>query len=104
VPAFGLPQTLPAVRLNVDLSTLSAATDVAIGFGDRSRKLPTSIFQSGPDADVAKRCHLYSAALNFRFGVSVRTILILLRPKADADGIDRKVVLRQRHERSRIPV
>lgn len=88
VPVFGLPRTLPAVRLNVDLSTLSAATDVAIGFGDPLQEIADLNFQSGPDPEVARRCHLYSAALNFRFGVPVRTILILLRPKADAEGID----------------
>jgi hypothetical protein len=91
VPAFGLPNTRPAVRLNVDLSTLSAATDVAIGFGEPLQEIADLNFQSGPDAEVAKRCHLYSAALNFRFGVPVRTILILLRPKADADGIGGKL-------------
>src|ERR1700730_14975302 len=91
VPAFGLPTTRPAVRLNVDLSTLSAATDVAIGFGDPLQEIADLNFQSGPDAEVAKRCHLYSAALDVRFGVPVRTILILLRPKADADGIDGKL-------------
>src|SRR4051794_37725400 len=88
VPAFGLPRTRPAVRLNVDLSTLSAATDVAIGFGEPLVEIADLNFQSGPDANVARRCHLYSAALNFRFGVPVRTILVLLRPKADGGGID----------------
>ncbi len=88
VPAFGLPRSLPAVTLNVDLSTLSAATDVAIGFGEPLREIADLNFQSGPDPEVDKRCHLYSAALNFRYGVPVRTILILLRPKADSEGID----------------
>jgi hypothetical protein len=91
VPVFGLPLTLPAVRLNVDLSTLSAATDVAIGFGDPLEEIADLNFQSGPDDDIASRCHLYSAALNFRFGVPVRTILILLRPKAETAGIDGKL-------------
>lgn len=31
--AFGLPIDVPAQSLNVDLSTISAATDVAFGFG-----------------------------------------------------------------------
>jgi hypothetical protein len=31
---FDLPRTAPAQTLNVDLSTISAATDVAFGFGD----------------------------------------------------------------------
>jgi hypothetical protein len=32
VPAFDLPRASPAQTLNVDLSTISAATDVAFGF------------------------------------------------------------------------
>ncbi len=74
-------------RLNVDLSTITAATDVAIGFGGPIQEIVDLNFQSGPDPDVPARCHLYSAALNFRFGVPIRTILILLRPKADASQI-----------------
>ncbi len=91
VPAFDLPRTQPAFRLNIDLSAPSAATDVAIGFGEPLQEIADLNFQSGPDADVARRCHLYSAALHFRFGVPVRTILILLRPKADVAGIDGKL-------------
>ena len=87
VPAFGLPRTQPVARLNVDLSTISAATDVAIGFGDPLQEIVDLNFQSGPDPDVDKRCLLYSAALHFRFGVPVRTILVLLRPNSIYDGV-----------------
>src|ERR1700730_6593889 len=91
VPAFGLPTTRPAVRLNVDLSTLSAATDVAIGFGSPLKEIADLNFQSGPDPDLPARSHLYSAALHYRFKVPVRTVLILLRPKADSKDIDGKL-------------
>ena len=47
VPVFGLPRLQPAVVLNVDLSTLSAATDVAIGFGEPVREIVDLNFQSG---------------------------------------------------------
>jgi hypothetical protein len=87
VSAFGLPTIRPIVSLNVDLSTISAATDVAIGFGDPLQELVDINFQSGPDTDIASRCHLYNAALHFRFKVPVRTLLILLRPKADSGNI-----------------
>lgn len=87
IPAFGLPRDLPAVALNVDLSTISAATDVALGFGDPLKEIIDINFQSGPDPEIAARCLLYSAALHFRFAAPVRTILLLLRPKADAAGI-----------------
>src|ERR1700691_5211945 len=69
----------------------SRPRDVAIGFRVPIQEIVDLNFQSGPDPEVPARCHLYSAALNFRFGVPVRTILILLRPKADADGIDGKL-------------
>src|SRR5262249_42137213 len=92
IPAFNLPSLRPAVTLNVDLSTLSAATDVAIGFGDPLREIVDINFQSGPDPDVASRCLLYNTALHYRFGVPVRTILILLRPKADAGETEGKLV------------
>jgi hypothetical protein len=91
VPAFGLPSNLPAVLLNVDLSTISAATDAAIGFGVPLQEIVDLNFQSGPDPKVPERCHLYSAALNFRYDVPVRTILVLLRPKADFGEINGKL-------------
>jgi hypothetical protein len=91
VPAFRLPTIKPAVGLNVDLSTLSAATDVAIGFGKPLQEIADLNFQSGPDPDVPARCHLYSAALHFRYKVPVRTLLILLRPKAETVGLDGKL-------------
>ncbi len=91
VPAFGLPNTRPVVPINIDLSTISAATDVAVGFGDPLQEIVDLNFQSGPDREVAERCHLYNAALNFRHGVPVRTIIVLLRPKADAQEITGKL-------------
>ena len=91
MPAFGLPNTRPVVPINIDLSTISAATDVAVGFGDPLQEIVDLNFQSGPDREVARRCHLYNAALNFRHGVPVRTIIVLLRPKADAQEITGKL-------------
>jgi hypothetical protein len=84
---FDLPSARPVVSLNVDLSTISAATDVAFGFGAPMQEIVDLNFQSGPDPEVGARYLLYSAALRMRFGVPVRTILILLRPKADSREI-----------------
>ena len=41
-PVFALPAIEPAQNLNVDLSTLSAATDAALGFGDPIREITES--------------------------------------------------------------
>ncbi len=83
VVAFGLPRDVPAHALNVDLSTISAATDLAFGFGSPFQEVVDLNFQSGPDPSVPARLHLYNAAFHLRFRVPVRSVLILLRRKAD---------------------
>jgi hypothetical protein len=88
---FDLPRTAPAQTLNVDLSTISAATDVAFGFGSPLEEVVDLNFQSGFDPSVPARLHLYNAAFHLRFQVPVRSVLILLRPKADGDRITGKL-------------
>lgn len=82
-PVLGLPTHLPSQTLNVDLSTVSAATDVAFGFGDPVQEITDINFQSGPDPDIDARVHFYNSAYHYRFHVPVRTVLILLRTAAD---------------------
>src|SRR5208282_103296 len=77
------PSELPARTLNVDLSTVSAATDVAFGFGEPLQEIVDINFQSGPDPKLDARLHLYSAAYHHHYPVPVRSIVILLRPAAD---------------------
>ncbi len=84
VVVFALTPLKPAATLNVDLSTITAATDLVIGFGEPIQEIADLNFQSGPDPQVDARCLLYSAALRHRFHVPVRTLVILLRPKADS--------------------
>jgi len=69
--------------LNVDLSTISAATDVAYGFGDPLEEILDINFQSGPDVHLSGRTELYRAVLHHRYHVPVRTLIVLLRPEAD---------------------
>lgn len=83
---FGLPSE-PAVPVNVDLSTVSAATDVALAFGNPIREIVDLNFQTGPDANLPGRLLLYNAALHMRHSVTVRSILVLLRQKADASSL-----------------
>jgi len=88
---FRFPPLKPAQALNVDLSTISAATDVAFGFGAPLQEIVDLNFQSGPDATVAARLHLYNAAFHLRYQVPVRSMAILLRPKADAPDLTGKL-------------
>jgi predicted transposase YdaD len=73
----------PAV-LNVDLATVSAATDVTLGYGEPPTLLVDLNFQAGRDAGLPGRMRLYNALLYHRFGVPVHSLVILLRPEADA--------------------
>jgi hypothetical protein len=88
---FHLPRIAPAQPLNVDLSTISAATDVAFGFGTPMQEVVDLNFQSGPDPLVSARLHLYNAAFHLRYQVPVRSVLILLRPKAEASALTGKL-------------
>ncbi|MBI1830499.1 MAG: hypothetical protein HYR84_03500 [Planctomycetes bacterium] len=88
--AFSLPAIEPVKALNVDLSTMSAATDVAIGFGEPLQEIVDLNLQSGPDPNVAARLLLYNAALHWRYLVPVRTVVVLLRPKAWVAGLNGK--------------
>jgi len=80
---FGLPKQRPVTPLNVDLSTLSAASDVALGYGEPLREIFDLNFQSGCDPFVDRRVHLYNPVFGHRYHAEVRSLLILLRPAAD---------------------
>jgi hypothetical protein len=90
-PVFRFPPIEPAQALNVDLSTISAATDVAFGFGDPLQEIVDLNFQSGPDLALDARLLLYNAAFHLRYRVPVRSVLILLRPKADTGDLTGKL-------------
>jgi hypothetical protein len=80
---FDLPKDEAVSAINVDLSTISAATDVALAYGNPTRLIVDLNFQTGPDPVLPGRLHLYNSVLYSRYNVPVRSILVLLRPKAD---------------------
>jgi predicted transposase YdaD len=77
----------PPTVLNVDLATVSAATDVTLGYGDPPTLLVDLNFQAGRDADLPARVRLYNALLHHRLRAPVHSVVILLRPEADAATI-----------------
>jgi hypothetical protein len=80
---LGLLGPQPAVVLNVDLSTISAATDIVLGYGDPPVRLADLNFQSSRDAELMRRLLLYQALLHHRYAVPVHSVVVLLRPAAD---------------------
>ncbi len=80
----------PVRVLNVDLSTISAATDVALGLGQPLEEILDINFQSGPDPYLADRVEMYRAVLRHRYHVPVRSLIVLLRPQADQEHLTGK--------------
>lgn len=85
--ALRLPATPRDTFLNVDLSAVTAATDIAIGHGDPPERVSDLNFQSGPDADFDARVLLYAALLHYRYRVPIHSIAVLLRPEADSPEV-----------------
>src|SRR5438067_6835029 len=89
--ALRLTGPQPTTVLNVDLSTISAATDIALGHGDPLAAITDLNFQSGPDAELPDRALLYNSVLRYRYHVPVHSIVLLLRPVADSPPLKGQV-------------
>jgi hypothetical protein len=85
--AFGLGGPAPLSLINVDLSTITAATDLVVGAGDPLAFLYDLNFQAGRDPELARRVLAYNALLYLRYGVPVHSVVVLLRPAADDPGL-----------------
>src|SRR4051812_22822045 len=88
---MGLEEFGPLQVLNVDLSTVTAATDIVRGQGDPPQRIIDLNFQSGPDDALASRLLLYNTLLHHRYQVPVHSQLVLLRPAADQGGLTGKL-------------
>jgi hypothetical protein len=73
---------LPVKLLNVDLSTVTTATDIVFGLGDPPQEVIHVDNQSGPDAKKHRDLLAYNALLHRQYGVPVHSILLLLRRQA----------------------
>jgi hypothetical protein len=77
-----VPPALPVRLLNVDLSTVTAATDLVFGLGDPLREVIHLDAQAGPDADKHLDLLAYNALLHRQYRAPVHSILLLLRRQA----------------------
>jgi hypothetical protein len=94
VRQFELTELGPFAPLNVDLSTISAATDIVLGHGDPPKTIVDLNFQASHDNDLASRVFVYNALLHHRFRAPVHSVVVLLRPEAD----DRRLTGRLRYQ------
>jgi predicted transposase YdaD len=84
---LGLIGPQPVTVLNVDLSTISAATDFVLGYGDPPVRLVDLNFQASRDVGLSRRLLMYNALLHHRYGVPVHSVVLLLRPEADDSAL-----------------
>ena len=76
------PPGLPVRLLNIDLSTVTTATDLAFGLGDPLQEVVHLDAQAGADSNKHRDVLVYNALLHRQSRVPVHSILLLLRPKA----------------------
>lgn len=89
--AFRLPTEPPATVLNVDLSVVSAATDVVLGYGDPPERVVDLNFQAGRNPELPDRELMYNGILRYRYHVPVHSVVVLLRPAADGPELTGEV-------------
>jgi hypothetical protein len=70
--------------LSADLSTVTASADTLIRLGNRVIHID---LESGPDDDFASRMLQYNVLAYRLIGLPVRTVAVLLRPKAQSSNL-----------------
>jgi hypothetical protein len=76
------PPALPVRLLNVDLSTVTAATDIVFGLGEPLQEVIHLDAQAGPDAAKHLDLLAYNGLPHRQYRVPVHSILLLLRSQA----------------------
>jgi hypothetical protein len=76
------PPPPPVRLLNVDLSTVTAATDIVFGLGEPLQEVVHLEVQAGPDGDKRLDLLAYNGLLHREYRVPLHSILLLLRRQA----------------------
>jgi hypothetical protein len=85
---FGLALSGAARVIDADVSTISASADKVCLVEGPPQSLLDFEPQAGPDAELPERLLKYSVLLSDRHKLRVRTVLLLLRPKADGPHLN----------------
>ena len=78
-----LPTNSPIDVIDADLATVSAEADKVLRINDRAPWLMHFELQASYDGELPQRMLRYNVLLRLRHGLPVRSMVILLRPKAD---------------------
>ncbi len=69
--------------IDADISTISGAADKVLRLRGPSASILHFDFQSGPDASIPCDLNVYNSVLEKRHGFPVRSVLVLLSPRAE---------------------
>jgi hypothetical protein len=84
VAFLGFPVRQLVEVLSADLSTVSASADTLVRAGDVVLHIE---FQGGPDDRLADRMLMYNVPARYHTGLSVHSVVFLLRPEADRTNL-----------------
>jgi predicted transposase YdaD len=73
--------------INADLSTITAEADKVLRVDDSEPWLVHIELQAGHDSWLARRLLRYNVLLNYRHALPVFSVVVLLRPEADASDL-----------------
>jgi hypothetical protein len=99
---FDRPPTGPVKLLNVDLSTVTTATDLVLGLGDPVAEIVQIDFQASAAAWKHADLLAYHALLFAHYHVPVHTVVLLLRPEAAHSNMNGSICYAPRPERGRM--
>jgi hypothetical protein len=99
---FDRPPAGPVSPLNVDLSTVTTAADVALGVGDPLTEIIHLDFQSSASADKDADLLVYNSLLYRHYRLPVHTMIVLLRSQAAHSDMTGTVAYSARPGRSKM--
>lgn len=99
---FDRPPTGPVKLLNVDLSTVTSATDLLLGVGDPLQEIVHVEFQSSAAARKHADLMVYRALAFAHYQAPVHTVIVLLRPEAQHSNLSGTVAYAPRPGRGKM--
>lgn len=87
VSLAGLPAGEAVTVVDADLSTVTAAADKVLRVEGAQPYIAHLEFQAGADPDFDGRVLLYNVLLRWRFRLPVRSVAVLLHPRAVSAGL-----------------
>ena len=99
---FDAPTVLPVSLLNIDLSTVTTATDLVFGLGEPLQEIVHLDFQSSASATKHADLPVYNTLLHRQYQVPVHSIVILLRPRAAHANLTGRVAYAPRPGRGKM--